>query len=134
MFENLVPPNPLIDLLQSRNSPIKSSALWEMQAEHLLSIPMRSESVSKRTLFECFDCCACSAIIVIAFNDFRTSLLSLLALMLFVARCNLACLVLCLESVLIDSACHAIPLHALSNSLTVNDEISDPSKAIAPTV
>ena len=46
MFATLVPPNPFMDRFVGIGCPMKSSILWEMQAEHRLSIPICSASVS----------------------------------------------------------------------------------------
>ena len=46
-----VPPDPIIDLLQSFNLPIKSVTWWDMHPEHQLSMPTGAESVSNVTWF-----------------------------------------------------------------------------------
>ena len=54
MFETLAPPNPLIVLFVCTGFPTKSSILLEMHAEHLLSMPTCSPSVSNMIVLCCF--------------------------------------------------------------------------------
>ena len=60
----LVPPNPLMVLLHLTISPWKSSLLWEIHLEHLLSMPTKVESVVSFIWFldgTCGSCCCNSA-------------------------------------------------------------------------
>ena len=45
-FVVLVPPNPLVILLQYTSSPMISVTLWDMHPKYLLSTPTGAESVS----------------------------------------------------------------------------------------
>jgi hypothetical protein len=49
MFVVLDPPKPFTIRLLGSSGPSKSFGSWDMHAEHRLSIPTDSESVSKRT-------------------------------------------------------------------------------------
>ena len=66
------PPKPLMDLFVSLRGPSKSSMQCDMHAEHLLSMPIVSASVSKNTRVSC-----CAAEVSVAMDNAEKATMAL---------------------------------------------------------